>query len=190
MTDVQQVGSPPKQKRKRDRAQKQPVALPHFDDKDVAKGKKLAATLKSKDTTLKSTQAAIKSTEKKLGELADGLKPIYGQQTLARFAKKIGLSADRLNRCRSVYRAWKNKEIKGPSPKFAVLQALQGHPEREEIIKNKPNLTVREARTFMRDLRQSRGEDYRVDETRRWFAEALKFCDTGHRVRATSVEIC
>ena len=150
MTDVQQVGSPPKQKRKRDRAQKQPVALPQFDDKVVAKGKRLAATLKSKDTTLKSTQAAIKSTERELGELADGLKPIYGKETLARFAKKIRLSADRLNRCRSVYRAYKDKEIKGPSPKFGVLQALQGHPARDEIIeanrKANSKLTVREAR--------------------------------------------
>ena len=154
MTDVQQVESrkPPKK-----RAQKQPVALPHFDDKDVAKGKKLAATLKSKGTTLKSTQAAIKSTEMELGKLADGLKPIYGKETLARFAKKIRLSADRLNRCRSVYRAYKDKEIKGPSPKFGVLQALQGHPEREEIIRENPKLTVAQARTFMRDLRQSRG---------------------------------
>src|SRR5262249_38242935 len=140
MTDVQQVGSPPKQKRKRDRAKKQPVALPHFDDKDVAKGKKLAATLKSKDATLKSTQAAIKSTERELGELADRLKPIYGDETLASFAKAIGISADRLNRCRSVYRAYKvNKEIKGTTPKFGVLAALQSHPNRDEIIKERPD---------------------------------------------------
>src|SRR6266478_252499 len=105
-----------------------------FDDKTVAKGKKLAAALKAKD-------AALKSTELELGELADQLKPIYGEQTLSRFAKAIGLSADRLNRCRSVYRAFKDKTIKGPAPKFAVLQALQGHPLRDEILKDKPDLT-------------------------------------------------
>jgi hypothetical protein len=117
-----------------------------------------------------------------LGELADGLKPIYGDKTLARFAKKIGLSADRLNRCRSVYRAWKG--IEAPSPKSdGVARALQAHPNRAEILKNNPNLTVREARTFMRDHHKAHGkeQDWRVEETRRFLNEAKKFALEAHK---------
>jgi hypothetical protein len=180
MTDVQQVGSPPKQKRKRARAQKQ---ADQFDPKDVAEGKKLVATLKAKDATLKTTQAAIDSAEMKLGKLADPVETKYGEGALARFAKVIKIKLDRLNRCRSVYRAYKDKQIKGPSPKFAVLQALQGHPKRAEIIKERPDLTVREARTIMKDYRVVHGlqEDWRVGETGRWFGEAVKHALEAHK---------
>jgi len=136
-----------------------------FDDKDVAKGKELVAQLLSWDK-------AVELTEIELGKLADGLKPIYGDKTLARFAEAIGLSADRLNRCRSVHRAYKDKEIKGPAPKFGVLQALQGHPDREEILANNPKLTKRQARSFMQALRLGQGKEqnWQVEEARRWFA--------------------
>jgi hypothetical protein len=171
MSDVQ-VESAKGQKRrgrKQVAAAEQPDAIDF--DKAVAKGKGLVATLKSQD-------AAVNTTEMELGKLADSLTPIYGDKTLARFAKAIGISADRLNRCRSVYRAYKGKEIKGPAPKFAVYQALQGHPKRDEIIeahrKANRKLTKREARTYMRDLRASQGqeEDWKVQEARSWLGRA------------------
>jgi hypothetical protein len=175
MTDVHQDESPRKPTKKRARAQKQSGQPPTFDPKDIAEGKKLAATLKAKDATLKSTQAEIDSAEMKLGKLADGQKPIYGDKTLAKFAKVIDIKFDRLNRCRSVYRAYKDKDIKGTSPKFGVYQALQGHPKRDEIIKEL-DPTVREARTLMKDYREAQGqkEDGRVRNTRGWFAAAKK----------------
>jgi hypothetical protein len=166
MTDVQQPeSSRSKPKRVRKQAQQLAPVVP-YDDKAVAKGKKLAATLKSGDKA-----------EWELGKLADQLE-LKGE-TLASFAEEIGLKADRLNRCRSVYRAWKDKDKKGVPPKFAVLQALQAHPLRDEIIKENPDLTQRQARTFMRDYNLAQGqaqadENWKVNETRRWYAAAVK----------------
>jgi hypothetical protein len=172
MTAVQQAESGQTKSKKRGRARKQPEqpAEIKYDAAAIAKGKKLAATLKSGDAA-----------EMKLGELADRLQPKYRDETLARFAEDIGLEADRLNRCRSVYRAYKDKDIKGPAPKFGVLQALQGHPKSDEIIKNDPNLTREKARTLMQDYRlgQGKDEDWRVNETRRWCAEVTEFARRG-----------
>lgn len=95
MTDVQQVGSSRTQKRKRAR---KPDEIDF--NKAVTEGKKIVAT-------------ALKSHELRLGELADRVEPKYGDKTLLKFATAIGLHVATLNRCRSVYRAW--KKIKGAS---------------------------------------------------------------------------
>jgi len=177
MSDIHQNESlRRKPTKKRGRAQRRSEQSPTFDPKDIAQGKKLVATLKANDATLKSTQAAIDSAEMKLGKLADGQKPIYGDRTLAEFAKVLDISFNRLNRCRSVYRAYKDNEIKGPAPKFGVLQALQGHPNRDEIIRERPDLTRREARTFMKDYHKAQGtqENWRVRDTRGWWNQVKK----------------
>ena len=102
---------------------------------------------------------AVQYHERKLGELADRLEPKYGDETLAKFAEEIGVSVAHLSRCRSTYRAYKDQDIKETTPNFAVLAALQAHPLRAEIIKAKsPNLTVRQARTHMRDYRLGLGQ--------------------------------
>ena len=118
----------------------------------IAKGKRLAWILKKGDAA-----------EMELGELADRLQPKYGEKTLERFAQAIDLPLDRLNRCRSVYRAYKGIDIQGASPNFAVRQALQAHPLREEIIKENPELTMREARTLMKDWRTAHAEEAQTD---------------------------
>ena len=169
MTNVQQVESSRSKTRKRGRARKQhsePTEI-KYDDEAIAQGKKLVK--------------ALDSSEMKLGELADRLQPRYGKKTLARFAEDIGTKVATLNRCRSVYRAFKG--IEAPEPKFAVLKALQAHPLRDQIIKEQPNLTKREATTMMRDWYQGHGEDedWRVNETRRWFAEH-GVCAAGYQV--------
>jgi hypothetical protein len=121
---------------------------------------------------------AKKHHEMMLGELADRVEPKYGDRTLAKFAEEIGVDVADLNRWRSVYRAYKGKPpIEGTSPKFGVLQALQAHPKRDEIIKENPNLTTREARTYMRDWHAAHPEEqekWQVGEARRWFAQAEK----------------
>jgi hypothetical protein len=173
MSDTQAVEST----RKRGRAQKQTERVEperiKYGRTVIAKGKRLAATLKSGDAA-----------EKELGELADRLQPKYGDKTLACFAKAIGLSADRLNRCRSVYRAYKDKPIKGTSPNFGLYQALQAHPKRDEII-NIPGMTVAKARTFMRDYRKAQGqgqeEDARVRNTRGWLNEVVEFAAEAYK---------
>src|SRR5262245_39416922 len=108
MTDVQQTEStkPNKRKRaqkpkrnKRTRAQKQPPGQIEFEDA-VAQGKPLVAKLKSQTK-------AVEGTEMKLGELADRVKPVYGEETIAVLAVKLEVAAGTLKRCRSVYRAYK-----------------------------------------------------------------------------------
>jgi hypothetical protein len=88
----------------------------------------------------------------KLGELADNLEPKYADRTLATFAKEIGIGACTLERHRSVYRAWKDKPAPGPVS-YAVLRALQDHPDRCNIVKENPDLTQAEARKLMRPYR-------------------------------------
>jgi hypothetical protein len=123
---------------------------------------------------------AKKYHEMKVGELADGVESKYDEQTLQRFAKDIGYSLASLSKWRSMYRAYKNtiQEIQETSPKITagVLQACQGLPEpvRNKLLKEKPNLTVREARTYARDYRIGQGipepaqEPAQVIEVRRW----------------------
>src|SRR5262245_43563951 len=160
MTDVQQGESTKTKKQKR--AGKQPDQAKAEWDKLVAKGKKLVA--------------ALDSNERNLGELADSVKTKYREKSLARFAEEIGVKFSTLNRCRSTYRAWKGIEIKGPSPKSGVLQALAPHPAKEEIINANPNLGVREARSYTSAYRVAQGteQDWRVEEARRYFAAVEK----------------
>jgi hypothetical protein len=168
MTDVQ-VESAKGQKRrgrKQAAAAEQPDDLINF-DKAVAKGKELVAKLKTQDKV-------VHITEMELGELADRLETKYGDKTLERFAKDIGIGAARLKRCRSVYRAWKGKEA--PGAPFAVAKELEAHPLRDEIIRERPNLTKRQARSIMRAHRQAHEDelDWRIKESRRWFAGVVK----------------
>jgi len=167
MTDVQQVE--PSRTKTRKRARKNKPDEIDFNTA-VTEGKKIVAT-------------ALKSHELKLGELADRVEPKYGDKTLLKFAKAIGLHIATVSRCRSVYRAWKKIKIKGPSPNFGVYQALQGHPEREEIINKVKPKTVKEARTIMRDYRKAHGlqEEWQVGETRRLLAEAVKHALEAHK---------
>jgi len=112
----------------------------------------------------------------RLGELADKLEPKYADRTLAKFAAEIGIAACTLERHRSVYRAWKENPAPGPVS-YAVLRALQDHPDRADIVKNNPDLTQAEARKLMRPYRgeDSGKQDKEEQETdwdkhnRRWF---------------------
>jgi hypothetical protein len=97
----------------------------------------------------------------KLGELADGVVKVYSEKKLEQFAKAIGKAACTLKRCRSVYRAWCGEEApKGAAPpeSYSVAQELQGHPDRFEIIQQKPNISTRQARGEMRRYKKSQSE--------------------------------
>jgi hypothetical protein len=87
----------------------------------------------------------------RLGELADKIQPIYGEKTLTKFAKAIGIAPCTAGRYRSVYRAWKSAPEPQCIPKFfSVAKELEAHPERFQIIRDNPNITKREARQQMR----------------------------------------
>jgi hypothetical protein len=120
----------------------------------------------------------------RIGALADKLEPKYGDRTLAKFAKEIGIAKCTVDRYRTVYRAWKGKLAPGPIlPSYAVLRELATHPEREQIIRDNPNLTKSEAQQKMRDLKgakeqqkQKKQENEKQEndwlkDNRRWFRE-------------------
>jgi hypothetical protein len=78
-----------------------------------------------------------------------------------------------------------------------VLQALQAHPVRDKIIKERPDLTVREARTMMKDYRLGQGipaqqepqqqEPQPVIEARRWFTKPVTLARTAVESRCGHV---
>src|SRR6516162_5690696 len=87
----------------------------------------------------------------RLGELAHKLEKKYGDRTLAKFAAEIGVAKCTLDRYQTVYRAWEGKLAPGPiSTSYAVLRELATHPDREQIIRNNPHLTKREAQGLVR----------------------------------------
>jgi len=139
--------------------------------------------------------------ERKIGELADRVEPKYGDATLEKFAEAIGLPYESVKRYRSTYRKYKDANFGETSPPSAgVLAALQGHPKRDEIIKEFPKLKVREARTLASDYRKASEDDttditeaepasttgtpaqgqvkpkegYLIIETRSWFEDAVR----------------
>jgi hypothetical protein len=90
---------------------------------------------------------------------------------VAKFAAEIGIAAFTLKRRLSVYRAWKG--IEAPAPlSFAVLQELQDHPDRAEIVMEKPNLTKREARDI---VRQHNGRE--AEKSPRWLRRILSLAN-------------
>jgi hypothetical protein len=116
------------------------------------------------------------------GELADKVEPIYGDRTLAKFAKAVGKSACTLARQRSVYRAWDGSGIQAPGPvSYAVLRELQTHPDREAIVKEKPKITKREAQEIMREHhgKRTKGKsgDGQHEEHKRWLRQLYSFAN-------------
>lgn len=159
---------------------KQIAELAKVDEEQIAETEKVELAQIPYDeavTEAKQIIAAIESSEMRLGELADRLEPKYGEQTLTRFAKEIGIAVCTLERRRSVYRAY--KEIPAPAPKsFAVAQELAAHPDRAEIITNNPNLKKSEARKLMKawrqkDQQEKTSDDWQLEDTRRWFKDLV-----------------
>jgi hypothetical protein len=122
----------------------------------------------------------------RLGELADRVETKYGDRTLAKFAKEIGISACTLQRYLSVYRAWAGKGIEAPGPvSYAVLRELQDHPDREAIVKEDPKITKRKAQQHMRELKQQherkqnkgKSGDWKADERKLWLRRVCSFAN-------------
>ena len=114
-----------------------------------------------------------------LGQLADRVEPKYGDRTVAKFAKEIGVAACTLKRYLSVYRAWDGRGIEAPGPvSYAVLRELQDQPKREAIVKENPKITKREAQKLrfeyegkqQREGKRRKGKfgDCKNEEKKRW----------------------
>jgi hypothetical protein len=85
----------------------------------------------------------------RLAELADQVRTDYGDQSLERWAKKVGLGYSTAKRLRSTLRAYTSIGALAPRL-YSVAQALQAHPDRDKILKKRPNLTKEDARKEMR----------------------------------------
>jgi hypothetical protein len=92
--------------------------------------------------------ARSKRDQLRLGELAANVETKYGDRTLANFAKELGISPCTLERHRSAYLAWQKPAARPVS--YAVMPALQDHPNRYDIVVENPKLTEAEARKLMR----------------------------------------
>jgi hypothetical protein len=129
----------------------------------------------------------------RLGELAAKLEPKYKDRTLAKFAEELGVAKCTLERYRNVYRAWEGKLAPGPiSVPYAVLRELQTHPDREEIIREKPHLTKGDAHGIMyrrkndaeeakKEEQQKEQEDDWLKNNRRWFRELYAHAEEAAR---------
>lgn len=113
----------------------------------------------------------------RLGELADQVYPAYGENTLAHFAKAIGVNPDTLARYRSVYRAWSG-EIPAPGPElsYSVMRELANHPQRAELVRDNPTMTKSEAAKIAREFAdEQRQANPQTDEEvwREWQSDLL-----------------
>ena len=132
----------------------------------------------------------------RLGELADNLEPKYKDRTLATYAKEIDVAKCTLDRYRTVYRAWAGKLAPGPnSVSYAVLRELSTHPEREQIIRENPNLTKREAHDLMRkqvyaaeEKRKQDQEDDWLKHSRKWFKDFVALANEAIRAAGVVAE--
>jgi hypothetical protein len=146
-------------------------------DEAVAEGKQILAGIESSRGRLM-----------RLGELADQVKKDYGGHRLKAFAKDIGIAACTLARCRSVYRAWEGKEAPAPVS-YSVMQELQDHDHRLELVRNNPNMTKREARRIMRRQQKERAQanfaSHLLEEQKRWFRSVVRHA--GEALRDASI---
>jgi hypothetical protein len=132
----------------------------------------------------------------RLGELADRLEPKYGDRTLAKFAKALDIAPCTLKRYLSVYRAWKGIGAPGPqSVSYSVLRELETHPDRAQIIQDRPNLTKREAHDLMRKYEGAAEEKQKQDQeddwlkhSRKWFKDLVALANEVHRAACVADE--
>ena len=119
----------------------------------------------------------------RLGELAARVERKYGDRTLAKFAKEIGVAACTLERYCSVFRAWEGIPAPGPVC-YAVLRELQKHPKRAEIVKENPKITKREAQKLRRERegkqKNNKSGDWRLEEAKRWLR---RVCSLANEVK-------
>ena len=103
----------------------------------------------------------IEKDEWRLGKIAANLEPKYGDQTLAKFGVRLGLKKRTIEEYRQVYLAWQDENRGRPRflknenrrPRFSVGRELAKHPQKAKLVKKKPDMTHREARSLMRKHR-------------------------------------
>lgn len=91
----------------------------------------------------------------RLGELADTVRPDWGESTLEKFAKLIGIPFKTAERYRDVWRKWKDFPAPGRElPSYAVARALEAVPNRADFVIDKPQMSKREAEEIAKEWRK------------------------------------
>jgi hypothetical protein len=136
-------------------------------------------------------EAEHRQGQMRLGELADQVRTTYGDRSIAKFAKAIGIASCTLARYRSVYRAWDGSGIQAPGPvSYAVPRELQNNPDRAAIVEKNPKLTKREARELEQECKgQTKKQKHKVvDESKKhyeaWQREVQNLADDSIRLAA------
>jgi hypothetical protein len=141
------------------------------------------------DQAVAEGKAIIENAERgqwRLGELAHSVEKQYGESKLAKFAEAIGVAPCTLARYRDVYRKWKDfcapgrKSISDiPYSVLRELATLDDHV-REQIIRDHPDITKREAREEVRkhkgnakEKQQQEQENEWLRDNRRWFNDLV-----------------
>lgn len=94
----------------------------------------------------------------KLGDLAKRIEPKYGEQTLTKFAKDIGLSPKTIYRYINVLEAW--PEMSRPRDfSFSTACELATLPNKEAIVAGNPNITATQARKLREEIRKDQQEE-------------------------------
>ena len=88
----------------------------------------------------------------RLGELADGVATVYGEESLKRYAADIGINFNTLRNYRSMHRKWPNKNSRPTS--IAVAKVLASSPDREDIISRYPGLTEAHALRVVEEIKR------------------------------------
>ena len=99
----------------------------------------------------------------RIGEIADKVQTKYKDRTHAELAKRSNIAYSCLKRYLSVYRAWKGTPFGAPGPQsvsYSVLRELATLEDREQIIRDNPNMTRREAEKLRRE-RNGKGKGNR-----------------------------
>ena len=98
--------------------------------------------------------SSMKDNQFELGRIAGRVEPKYGEQTLERLAEEIGIDYGTLKSYRTADRAWQDIPVRPKS--FSVAKALNRHPNRADIIQEKPDMSVKEAENVMREWKKER----------------------------------
>jgi hypothetical protein len=91
-----------------------------------------------------------------IGEIADRVVPVYGEETLQHLAKESGISYSLLRRCRDVFRAWPEYAKRFANASWSIHMIFATQPDRVELIRQK-EWTVAEAK---REVQRRKKEAY------------------------------
>ena len=94
-----------------------------------------------------------------LGELASKVEKRYGKADLRLYAQNIGVNYTTLRHCYATFVAWAKINERPP---FWTAYALNSHPNRFQIVRERPHLTHQEARdivaSYKQEQRQKQGK--------------------------------